>query len=581
MRSLQQPARWWSALWCLTLLVASAGSVLAQNDDAKSDLTEQKPVYPVLSVNVASVDHLFDRMNLIFSLIERPELADFVGAKLADFRDLKGLDRKRPAGVMVILDEAGFLTPIPIAYIPVEDMGELKQTASTIGVQINEVPNETDRYEFIPRRGGTQQMVVRGGYAFITQQAANLEFNFADPAQAQAALSNRYDLSLSVNITRLPDAARNLLVTTIRSTTQASIQQRDDEPDGAYEFRRLQAEGNLKFIEDLLKEGEEATLGLKVDRATVTGALELVIKAKGDTAFAKELSEGIGKPSYFQAALSGDTPLSVSLSSTISAQQIKQTREIFRLGEREVNRGIAKLPKEATEEEIPKLESLQTMFDSLRATIDNGHLDGFVQFFGDPKSKFVLIGGVKLSNATGFGAGLSDILARAKEATTDIEVELSAASHGEAVFHRVTGKNVGAPEKMLYGENVSALIGTDQEALWFCLGGDTALPTLKDAMDRVTASRANPPAPASSSTVPFEFVMHLNHWIGLRAQDQENLPPPARLAKEAFAQANSDTLRIDIRPIENGFRMRAELQNGFLRLLGLAIARGIDGNSGL
>ncbi len=50
------------------------------------------------------------------------------------------------------------------------------------------------------------------------------------------------------------------------------------------------------------------------------------------------------------------------------------------------------------------------------------------------------------------------------------------------------------------------------------------------------------------------------------------------MALDAFDDAGSDILRIDGRPIENGFRVRLQFERGFMRLLAMAISRQIDRN---
>jgi hypothetical protein len=47
------------------------------------------------------------------------------------------------------------------------------------------------------------------------------------------------------------------------------------------------------------------------------------------------------------------------------------------------------------------------------------------------------------------------------------------------------------------------------------------------------------------------------------------------LQKEAFTSSN-DKLRIETRPTDNGLRTRVELDEGFIRWLGLALAQAYD-----
>ena len=94
-------------------------------------------------------------------------------------------------------------------------------------------------------------------------------------------------------------------------------------------------------------------------------------------------------------------------------------------------------------------------------------------------------------------------------------------------------------------------------------------------MDKVEESKAH--APKTEGLAPFELVMNLNQWIKLRRAKDLPKGPLDQFTQQAFQQAGSDTLRFDIRPIENGFRMRFQVENGCLKLLGLGLAKQIDG----
>lgn len=538
----------------------------------------KEPAKPLVVLNIASINRVLDNAAYLFKQIERPELMDFIGAGLANLRDFKGIDRDKSGGVMIFLAEGLLPQPVPIAFVPVSDINELTQTLANTPVKLQASPDAEDRYELVPKNGPKQYVRLVKGYALITQTPENLDREFVDPGEFTESLSSRYDIALSANLKTTPEPVKILLLNVLRTSTQAGMQQRDEEPEGAYRIRKAQAEGNLHFFEGLLKEGEEATLGLKVDRETRKGVFDLTIRAKQDSGFAKELMGEI-KPSYFAAAIDSTVPLSVSISGKLDKFQQKQYHEFISITELEANRGLAKLPANAKREEIPQLAAIKSFVESLNATVDNGHLDGFLQFHGDPEKTFTVLGGVRLLEGRKFGEGLQDILNRLKNETAPFDIELSASSHGDVVFHRLTPKNIRKQEQRVYGETAAVYVGTDNNAIWFAFGEQEALSKLRSAMDRVEASKAQ--APKLDDVVPVQVVVNMSQWVKLNANKNERVGPFNKIAQEAFNQAGNDVLRLDLRPIENGFRMRAQLEHGFLRLLGLGIARQIDGRQEL
>ena len=529
---------------------------------------------PVVVFNLASLNRAFDHAKFLFTDIERPELMDFLNAQLANVRDLKGVDRNRPGGLMIFLAEGLIPTPIPVAYVPIQDIAEFQQTLATTPLKLQRATEGEDRYELVPRNGPTQAVRIMHDYAFIAQTQEQLDREFVDPAEFNQSLSNRYDLAVSANLKTIPQPVKELLVNLIRTSTQATMQQRDNEPEAGYRIRKAQAEGNLHTIEGVLLEGEEATIGAVLDQKNRKAFLELVIRAKPDTGFAKELA-GQARPSYFAAAIDHLVPLSISMSGEVNDYSKKSLGEFFKVGESETNRGLAKLPVGTKSEEIPQLEPIRGLFDSLKATVNGGHFDGFLQFFGDPTENFTIVGGVRLLEGNKFGVGLTDILNRLREDKSQFAVEMSAVSHQDVVFHRIKPNTLEKDSAATYGEDAAIYVGTDNNAVWVAFGGKDAVPKLRAAMDKVEASKAH--APKTEGLAPFELVMNLNQWIKLQDSKGLRKGPLAEFTPKAFQQAGSDTLRVDVRPIENGFRLRFQVENGFLKLLALGLAKQIDG----
>ena len=562
-------------LLALVASISISNSKLVQAQDAE----DEAPAWPVVTVSVASVDRIMDNIGYVFGEVERPETMDLIGAGLANFRDLEGLDRTKPGGLMIFVSEGLIPMPIPVGFLPVKDIGELGQTFGTMGAQLKPIPGQEDRYELIPRRGPTSFVVLQGGYAFVGQNEESINRTFALPEEFAGPLANRYDVSASANLKKTPKAVRDLILMTIKNSAQASMQRRDDEPEAVYNLRRSNSERNLHFVENILRDGEELTLGFKVDQQAKNASLELTVKATPNSSFAKELKEGIAKPSYFAPAIDENVPLSGSISVMMDKPGRKTLLDLFNLGEQESNRGLAGLDRDVAVEDIPGQQATQDLFDSLRETIKEGHLDGFVQFFGEPGEKFVIAGGVKLMNSAAFGSGLSDVLEQASRTDANMDVELGVDSYGDIVFHRLSSRNRNRGDKRMFGEESALYFGTDNQALWFCVGGDAAMPTLRSVIDRVASGQDS--GPRRNELAPFQVIVNLTEWIQINQSDRDQPGRFAALALEAFKEDGSDVLRADARSLKNGFRFRVQAENGFLRLIGLAISARMDRNQDL
>jgi len=182
-------------------------------------------------------------------------------------------------------------------------------------------------------------------------------------------------------------------------------------------------------------------------------------------------------------------------------------------------------------------------------------------------------------NASAFGSGLSDVLEQASRTDANMDVELGVDSYGDIVFHRLSSKNRDRGDKRMFGEESALYFGTDNQALWFCVGGDAAIPTLRSAIDRVAAG--DDTGLRRGELAPFQVIVNLTEWININQSDRETPGRFAALALEAFEADGSDIIRADARSLKNGFRVRVQVENGFIRLLGLAISRRIEGSQDL
>ena len=71
--------------------------------------------------------------------------------------------------------------------------------------------------------------------------------------------------------------------------------------------------------------------------------------------------------------------------------------------------------------------------------------------------------------------------------------------------------------------------------------------------------------------------MHMSSWLGLMERPDGSANPAVELMRESFAQGGG-TIRADIKPMQDGMQARLSFDEGYIRLVGKAIARRVDGN---
>lgn len=559
MQSLQ---RRWRMLSLVAFLVGTLVSLPSSQAQTKEPEKPKEPVLeqaiPLAILCASGFERWMGNMDYLFGTIEREELSDYVGGKLANVNDFKGFDKDKPLGMLIFLRPGLVPQPYPVTFVPVKNLADAIGTVSSGPFKVKKV-DET-HYDLI---AGNQTFYAKlvGDYAWIATQADQLDYAFPDPLTVTKRLADRYDISIEFNLTQVPEGMKHIFLDFLRASTETSIQQRDGEPNTAYQMRRLNALDTLDWLDQLLLQGERLTLGAKVDPKSKHATIELDIMAKQDSAFAKALQDTAARPSFFANVVEDDVPLTFSMSVMMTPQNQKRFADFFEHAEQDAasllanviegiksgedkkpanaaappadapkSTGLPKSKRGATgnkvvKAKIPVPPALHDVFESLRETAKTGHVDFFAQFIADTKSEgtpqFTLIGGAKIADGTRFAGGATEILNQLKDRPGAVRMDLSVDTHAGVTFHRISGGELDrAPDTQeTFGSKPAFYLGLGSQAVWFALGQADALSQLKLVIDRVNTEPIA--RPDRRDFIPFQFHMHMKKWIELGEANSE------------------------------------------------------------
>ena len=521
-------------------------------EPAKSTEPVRAQAIPLAVLCAAGFERWMGNMDYLFGTVEREELSDYVGGKLSKLNDLKGFDKDKPFGMLIFLRPGLIPQPYPVTFVPVKNLVDAIGTISNGPFKVKKV--DDTHYDLITP-GPTFYAKLAGGYAWIATQSDQLDYDFPDPVAATKRISDRYDIAIEFNLTQVPEGMKHIFLDFLRASTETAIQQRDGEPNTAYQLRRLNALDTLDWLDQLLLQGERLTLGAKVDSKTKHATIEVDVMAKQDSAFAKALQDVAARPSFFTNVVEDDVPLTFSMSAMLTPANQKRFAEFFEQAEQDVasqlanviegkkssdpkkpanaalppadapkSTGLPKSKRGATGNKIEKAKvpvppALHDIFESLRETAKTGHADFFVQMIADSKSdgapQFTLIGGAKIADGTKFASGVTEILNQIKERPGMARIDVSIDTHAGVTFHRISPEGLerddGAQET--FGSKPAFYWGLGSQAVWFALGQPDALSQLKLVIDRVNTEPAS--RPDRRDFIPFQFHMHMKKWIEL------------------------------------------------------------------
>ena len=565
----------WLIAVCLAIGTMAAPSLAFAQADApatpalRSTTRVAKPIpegpqLPILVVNIASIDRVLTDVDYMFQAAERPDMMELVTGFITNtIGDLKGMNRQKPFGVMLFLAPGLPPTPTPVVYVPVDGIEDLMKIVEAGPIKPRKVDGKEGHYE-LTGPGPRLYCVIKKGYAYLTNDDNKhmLEAELPEPAAIAEPMAAKYDLSVSVFVKNIPITVRTVLLTFLRQSTEAQLQQRDTESEAAYKMRRANGLSTVEFIEQMMTQCEQIQFGIDASKERKNVEIELLMDATPDSELAKHSQTLAGRKSYFSPLFNDGQPLTVSASWKMDKRERKAAAamvDAMRIG----------LAKELPEGTAPGVDPL---FDSLKATAEQGDMDFCVQFQPVLNNQFVFLGGLRLVGGESFGKGLAQLLTAVQGREELDKVELNADTHAGIVFHRLAAKNVPRQEQRTYGGTPSLYLGTSSQTLWFTVGSDQAMPHLKTAIDDIQAGNAT--TPGGGSAYPFQMILHTAPWLNRpEANDRENARQD--FARKAFDK-ESDSLRISVQPTETGTRSRAVLDEGFIKLVGLLLAREYD-----
>jgi hypothetical protein len=555
--------RRWSLLVVFSFTLFTS-SLRAQ--DTTPPAEPNAPLRPIALMTFASIERFLTDIDWTFETAGRPELTDFVAAQLGNVNDLKGVDRDKPFGVMLFLKPGFPPRPTPVGFLPITDIEDLAKTIGLGPVKMEKIEGKQNRYEMKGRRrNGT--IMVQDGYALISSDETLFdEENIPNPVPIVEALATRYDFSINLRIREIPETTRAVVVGFLKTSFAAEMQQRDEEPESLYKIRKANGQSTLEALTAILSDGDQFTLGWDASKENKSGVLEWKIDATPNSGLSKYIKDVGGKPTTFHAMMADDRPLTIAAAWTMDKRERKTAKIGVEGAMQEVNKVLN--DGEYVETLHPGLQKIQ---DVALATIEDGVVDFCIQMVNIDTGKFALVGGARVAGGDTLGVGIRETLKELKDRPELQALDLDDAAHNNVSFHRIIGPKPRDGETKFYGGEPAAWVGAGGRNIWFCVGTTAGLDALKSTMDLV--AEGGPPTPKTASA-PFQIVFRMAPWLQIPPDadaDTEDLD----LAKDAFG-AQTDAARLEVRPVDNGLRTRLQFDEGFIRWLGMTLAKQID-----
>ena len=531
--------------FCKSLLLAIAVGVVSMLPIGKA--FSQSLPEPAVVISIANFDEQMNDVNYLLTASGFAQMKFMAKAMITGYT--KGLDGKRDAGVMLFLNEKSE-QPDVLGFVPVEDIDEMLDVISGFA----EVDEGEDVTTIVTDDGQEIMIKERDGVAFFSNKSNMLDSLPDDPGKLLGELPSKYNLSAKLFAQRIPKNMRDQVLEMIRESSEETFDNFDD--DVQAEFQKKNLELQLKQIEMLFRDSDSVIIGMSADEKSKALVMDIDFTAIPDTQLAERMaiSQDAGKSRFTGFLLDG----AVFNQNIIARIHPEDAQQYTTMLEDLQTAGLKELDQEAdmTEEEFNQVKkSVGELVDVMKETLKEGLIDGGAVLILE-EGNINFAAGAQISDPRKLEGTIKELIVMAEEKMgEEIEVNLNSGSHKNITLHEVVLQVPDEEEEMrdAFGDQITLAVGIGTKEAYLGAGSNPVA-LLKKAIDG--ESETNDMLQYNFNITPIlEF-----------AASMEGDPNVEAMAK-ALKEAGNDRIQMTSNLIENGVKMRFEMQDGILGLI--------------
>ena len=470
------------------------------------------------------------------------------------------------------MDDADFSRVV--FFIPVKDFNLFLQTA-----KLTPVAGKPNCY----RDGeGKESYVRRIGDYVIGSDDASLVENCPDPRSLSRSILGKNDVAASVQLKGLPPLLRSLGAEGIKAAYDASLQQRDEEPEREYQLRRATGDLIREILDLMVSHIDEITLGARLESKSKQAIVELELSGEKGGELSKSSAELTPRRLPFSSVVKPDSGFSLDLALPLPERHAKP-----------IAAAIRNYVATAKDAEASLLEEYVSLIEFGCKILDSRQLDMIV-FDKDGVGTSGLIG-IAVPGGPQFPQQFQQFLDGAKGET---KLELAVDELNGWPVHRLQVEDgisilnllMGADFELVKETSVQFWIVASPQAVWLGSApksdGDRLPDFMKSAIELHAKRAPNPQKNFRGN--PLRMSLHTRQWMNLpftepvlpQADDPERQKEIQQMveqtrrdheARVASYEGASDELVFELQPSPNGWKLNVQLDEVYLRLMSLSL----------
>ncbi len=533
----------------LTVLLGLASLCHAADSAAK----------PLVTVSFAGYDKLVADIGAIGKMGGNPNLGkqlEMMALMLPQGEGSKGplsLDTKQPWGAVVF---GGSETQY-YAFLPANDIKPMMELAKAQSG--HDIKSEKGIYE-IPIGEKTMFATQKGDWAYIADSKETLGKIDKDPAALLGDLPKKYNLAIRASVKNMPKEYRDQLLAQLRAGMESGMQQATGEDAEAFAVRLNVAKQGVQQLTTMMNDLDDVLIGWNIDAKSKSTYLDLEFTAQSGSKLAAQFAEvKLGKTQFAGLQLP-NAAVTFSATGVITDEKVAQAKANLT----SVRKTIAKeLQNQGLGEEDLKLakQLLGDVISVLEKTIESKKTDAGASLILDPAA-VTLVAGATIVDGDKLEKVYKKVAEEVKK-SGDV-VKLTDETYQGVKLHIVS---IPTPDQKLapmVGDTLDVVVGIAGDKAYLAAGRD-AVKTLKKALKPAKSAAADKEVPPLQVTLALKPIAKFLSEVG---EDEQVKTSAEMLAGLLEKVKDKDRITITSSPVKNGVRVRLEIEEGILKVIG-------------
>jgi hypothetical protein len=474
-----------------------------------------------------------------------------------------GLDKNRPVGVFVDLDDAG--QPVPVGCLPISDLKAFMDQLSIFG-EANDLGNGL--YEF--SIGSPIYAKSTGKWLYVAQSEDALDGIVDSKAAGLAKMLQTYDVRVQLNPKTIPSDMIDFIMGQMEAGLKQSMEAQKADMDAAdAEATQAASEQMIRQMREAIDGTEKVVVGIAVNKAEKKTVLDVMSQFVADSKFAKQVLKAKSSKTAFSAIPQAGSMLTARSMQLVEAEDIAQLEKTLETSIKAAYKAIDEKAKDANSAATAK-SFIDRTVDILMESAKQGKLDtaADVSVEGD----LGIVASVAVADGSKVESLAADIAKEAAKEKGPFQLQIGTGKHAGVNLHKASitlPPEADDAARKIFGDVVTISIGTSPKAVHLAVGKKSDA-ILKSAIDR---ANAKPSEPSEMLDVRMSLSQLLNYIQSIEAT-------PISEAMLSAATTGNDRLSVESRNMDRGYVVRLSLDDGVIKAISAGVKAGQNAGGG-